>query len=218
GIHSVSLNGEFSGAGYLSVERPAEFDLSATTPETDSEPENILSCKFGGTWIADDTVSGTVVLPDDLADGDTFWVSVLDGQPGEVFTKAIELRVTALEDGGVSFHPLQAKYDASSVHSDIAGDFAATQAHFSTNGINAPLGNSINSAGYGIHSVSLNGEFSGAGYLSHQTPAEFHNSGAVTLNGDEEDIMELLSVSLTEAGATDFDTQDDDATFSIEYL
>ncbi len=145
GVHTVALNGSQISAGYLQAETP-----------------DILTFRMGGGYISNDNVAGSVTLPEDLADGDRFWVAVYD----DIYTKAVQLEVGIGDDGNFAFYTVSAKYDRGAVYSQLNGDFDAIQAHFNTRGNDGLVAGDVNAAGYGVHSVALNGENIGAGYLT----------------------------------------------------
>ena len=82
-----------------------------------------ITYQFGGGWISNDNVEGSIVLPESIADGDQFWVMVKDGG----YTKGIKLEISFNSDGSIGLMPVAACYDEEWVYDYANGDFDEIQ-------------------------------------------------------------------------------------------
>ncbi|MBT8170306.1 hypothetical protein, partial [Falsiruegeria litorea] len=132
-----------------------------------------MTFMFGGTYIDGDTTLQSMELPDDLLDGDQFWVMVQDGG----FTKAIQVEIHDLEGDDFSLRVTAAKYDDYEVYDSLNGDFEAVQDHFDDEGNPQVIATDGDAGGYGLHSVTIAGVSNGDAYIQPDAATIFDPDG-----------------------------------------
>ena len=126
----------------------------------------------GGHITGNNGISGSLILPDTLADGDEFWVAVEDG----IYMKAVRLEYTELGGGSFALRLVEAKFgtlDACPVLTGGPADFQIIQDHFNTEGTSISIAESQTDNGHGIYNISTDVTPANAAYILNATGATF---------------------------------------------
>ncbi len=148
-------------------------DVDPDAPATGLGVGGTMTFMFGGSYIEGDTPLQSVELPDDLLDGEQFWVMVQDGG----FTKAIQVEIHDLEGEDFSLRVTEAKYDDYEVFDTLNGDFEAVQDHFDSTGNPQLIATHPDAGGYGLHSVTIAGVSNGDAYIQPDAATVFDADG-----------------------------------------
>ncbi len=200
GLHSVTIAGVSNGDAYIQPDAATVFDADGIpdvepdpVPDPDTDPDvdpdapatglgvgGTMTFMFGGSYIEGDTPLQSVELPDDLLDGEQFWVMVQDGG----FTKAIQVEIHDLEGEDFSLRVTEAKYDDYEVFDTLNGDFEAVQDHFDSTGNPQLIATHPDAGGYGLHSVTIAGVSNGDAYIQPDAATVFDADGIPDVEPD----------------------------------